>query len=69
MITSVTCTKVTGRVEIFRKGRIFVLRMRRKWLKDKVQMVAPIEEVVSGEMEIDDDGEGEERCKNGTTCR
>ena len=50
--------KGNRRVEIFRKGRILVLRMRRKWLKDKVQMVAPIEEVVSGEMEIDDDGEG-----------
>ena len=45
------------------KGRIFVLRMRRKWLKDKVQMVAPIEEVVSGEMEIDDDGEGAEDAR------
>ena len=37
--------KGNRRVEIFRKGRIFVLRMRRKWLKDKVQMVAPIDEV------------------------
>ena len=52
--------KGNRRVEIFRTGRIFVLRMRRKWLKDKVQMVAPIEEVVSGEMKIDDDGEGAE---------
>ena len=42
----------------FGKGRIFVLRMRRRWLKDKVQMVAPIEEVVAGGMEVDDDGEG-----------
>ena len=40
-----------------------MLRMRRKWLKDKVQMVAPIEEVVSGEMEIDDDGEGAEDAR------
>ena len=40
-----------------------MLRMRRKWLKDKVQMVAPIEEVVSGEMEIGDDGEGEEDAR------
>ena len=55
--------KGNRRVEIFRKGRIFVLRMRRKWLKDKVQMVAPIEEVVSGEMEIDDDGEGAEDAR------
>ena len=55
--------KGNRRVEIFRKGRIFVLRMRRKWLKDKVQMVAPIEEVVAGEMEIDDDGEGEEDAR------
>ena len=34
-----------------------MLRMRRNWLKDKVQMVAPIEEAAAGEMEIDDDGE------------
>ena len=40
-----------GSVEIFRKGRIFVLC---RWLESKVQMVAPIEEE---EMEIDDDGE------------
>ena len=40
--------KGNRRVEIFRKGRIFVLRM-----KDKVQMVAPIEEVAAGEMEIE----------------
>ena len=32
-------------------------------------MVAPIEEVVAGEMEIDDDGEGEEDARAGTTCR
>ena len=55
--------KGNRRVEIFRNGRIFVLRMRRRWLKDKVQMVAPIEEVVAGEMEIDDDGEGEEDAR------
>ena len=55
--------KGNRRVEIFRKGRIFVLRMRRMWLKDKVQMVAPIEEVVAEEMEIDDDGEGEEDAR------
>ena len=30
---------------IFRKVRIFVLRMRRRWLESKVQMVAPIDEV------------------------
>ena len=36
--------KGNQRIEIFRKGRIFVLRMRRRWLKDKVQMVAPKEE-------------------------
>ena len=55
--------KGNRRVEMFRKGRTFVLRRRRKWLKDKVQMVAPIEEVVSGEMEIDDDGEGAEDAR------
>ena len=50
--------KGNQRVEIFRKGRIFVLRMRRRWLESKVQMVAPIDEVAEEEMEIDDDGEG-----------
>ena len=50
--------KGNQRVEISRKGRIFVLRMRRRWLESKVQMVAPIEEVTAEEMEIDDDGEG-----------
>ena len=38
MTTSVTCT------EIFRKGRIFVLRMRRRWLKSTAHMIAPIDE-------------------------
>ena len=37
--------KGNQRVEISRKGRIFVLRMRRRWLESKVQMVAPIDEV------------------------
>ena len=46
------------RVEIFRKGPIFVLRMRRRLLESKVQMVAPIDEVAAEEIEIDDDGEG-----------
>ena len=55
--------KSNRRVEIFRKGRLFVLRMRRRWLEDKVQMVAPIEEVAAGEMEIDDDGEGTEDAR------
>ena len=50
--------KGNQRVEIFRKGRIFVLRMRRRWFESKVQMVAPIDEVAEEEMEIDDDGEG-----------
>ena len=40
-----------------------MLRMRRRWLKDKVQMIAPIEEVVAGEMEIHDDGEGAEDAR------
>ena len=62
--------KGNRRVEIFRKGRIFVLRMRRRWLKGKVQMVAPIEEVAAGEMEIDEDGGGaEDAGMDGTTCR
>ena len=50
--------KGNQRVEIFRKGGIFVLRMRRRWLESKVQMVAPIDEVAEEEMENDDDGEG-----------
>ena len=50
--------KGSQRVEIFRNCRIFVLRMRRRWLESKVQMVAPIDEVAEEEMEIDDDGEG-----------
>ena len=57
------------RVEIFRKGRIFVMKMRRRWLKSTAQMVAPIDEVAYEEMEVDDDGEGAERCKSRTTCR
>ena len=48
------------RVEIFRKGRIFVLRMRRRWFESKIQMVASIDEMTEKEMEIDDDGEGAE---------
>ena len=50
--------KDNQRVEIFRKGRIFVLKMRRRWLESKAQMVAPIDEVADEEMEVDDDGEG-----------
>ena len=50
--------KGSQRVEIFRKGRIFVLRMTRRWLESKAQMVAPIDEVADEEMEVDDDGEG-----------
>ena len=49
--------KGNQRVQIFRKGRMFVLRMRRRWLESKVQMVAPIDEVAEEEMEIVDDGE------------
>ena len=52
--------KDNQRVEIFRKGRIFVLKMRRRWMESKAQMVAPIDEVADEEMEmeVDDDGEG-----------
>ena len=46
------------RVEIFRKGRIFVLRMRRRWLKSTAHMVAPIDEIADEEMGVADDGEG-----------
>ena len=38
------------RVEIFRKGRIFVLRMRRRW-KSTAHMVAPIHETADEEWE------------------
>ena len=51
--------KGNQRVEILRKGRIFVFRVRRGWLEGKVQMVAPIDEVAEEEMEIVDEGEGE----------
>ena len=50
--------KGNQRAEIFRRGRIFVLKMRRRWLESKAQMVAPIAEVADEEMEVDDDGEG-----------
>ena len=50
--------KDNQRVEIFRKGRIFVLKMRRRWLDNKAQMVSPVDEAADEEMEIDDDGEG-----------
>ena len=36
--------KGSRRVEIFRRGRIFVLRIRRRWLKSTAQMIAPIDE-------------------------
>ena len=49
--------KDNQRVEIFRKGRIFVLKMRCRWLESKARMVAPIDEVAE-EMAVDDDGEG-----------
>ena len=58
--------KGNQRVEIFRKGRIFVLRMKRRWLERKVQMVAPIDEVAEEEMEIDDGGEGAEVARTET---
>ena len=50
--------KDNQRVEIFRKGRIFMLKMRRRWLESKAQMVAPTDEVADEAMEVDDDGEG-----------
>ena len=59
MTTSIAWTKGNQPVEIFRKGRIFVLKMRRRCLEIKVQMVAPIDEVAEERMEIDDNGEGE----------
>ena len=49
--------KGNQRVETFRKGRTFVLKMKRRWLESKVEMVAPIDEVAEEGMEIDDDGE------------
>ena len=50
--------KDNKRAENFRKGRILVLSMRRRWLKSTAQMVAPTDEVADEEMEVDDDGEG-----------
>ena len=38
------------RVEIFRQGRIFVLKMRRRWLKSTAHMVAPIDEIADEKM-------------------
>ena len=35
------------RVEIFRKGRIFVLRMRHRWLKSTAHMIASIDEAAT----------------------
>ena len=50
--------KENKRVEIFPKGRIFVLKTRCRWLESKAQSVAPIDEVADEGMEVDDDGEG-----------
>ena len=50
--------KDNKRVEIFRKGRTFVLKMRRRWLKSTAHRVATIDEIADEEMEVDDDGEG-----------
>ena len=58
MTTSVTSHRGNERVEIFRKGRIFVLRMRRRWLESTAHMIAPIDEVADEEMRVADDGEG-----------
>ena len=40
--------KDNKRVEIFRKGRIIVLKLRRRWLESKAHMVATIDEVADG---------------------
>ena len=58
MTTSVTCTEETKCAEIFRKGGIFVLRMRRRWPKSTAHMIAPIDEIADEEMGVADDGEG-----------
>ena len=50
--------KDNQRVEIFRMGRIFVLRMRRRRMESKIQMNTFIDEMTEGEMQMDDDGEG-----------
>ena len=56
--------KDNQRVEIFGKGRIFVLKMRRRWLESKAQVVAPIDEVADEEMEVDDgEGAGDARAE------
>ena len=46
------------RVQIFRKGRIFVLRMRRTWLMSTAHMIATIDEVADEAMGVADDGGG-----------
>ena len=58
MTASATCTKTTNVWRFFQKGRIFVLKMRRRWLENKAQIVAPVDEAADEEMETDDDGEG-----------
>ena len=68
MITSATCTRVTNVLRSFERVESSWLRMRRRWLESKVQMVAPIDEVAAEEMEIDDDGEGAGVARAGTTC-
>ena len=51
--------KGNKRVEIFRKGRIFVLRMRRRWLKGTAHTVTPIDEIADEEMGVANDGKKE----------
>ena len=55
--------KDNQRVEIFQKGRIFVLKTKRGWLESKAQMVAPIDEVADEEMEVDDATTGDARAE------
>ena len=57
--------RANKRVEIFRKGRNFVLKMRRRWLKNTAHMVPPIDEIADEEMEVDGDGEGTGEARAG----
>ena len=45
--------KDNKRVEIFRKGRIFVLKMTRRWLKSTLTWLRPSTEVADEEMVVD----------------
>ena len=69
MTTSATCTKTTNVLRSFRKGRIFVLKMRRRWLQWHGSNGCSFDEVADEEMEVDYDGEGAGDARTEPTCR